>query len=328
MNWKRIILVIFALLILIPAGLYFGSLDWSKKHENRVETLPLFSEKSITGEYRLQANGYEYLVRVAGMNNTGQNIILLHGFPESSIMWDALAARAAQEGYRVVAFDQRGYSPKARPKEIQDYHLDKLSSDVFAVADAVEFDKFHLVGHDWGAAVGWKSVMDKPERIQTWTALSIPHVGIFFDGVINDTTQAKRSGYFKLFQKAYLPEFLLTFAGQRNMKKLMGKLPQKQQAEYFSILAEPNAMTATLNWYRAMDVEGFAESRIFMKDITRPTLFIWGTKDVVIAESVIAKQKPFIKAPYQEIKLEAGHALVQEQEKIVIEAILKQWKVE
>lgn len=327
MNWKRIIFIILALLILIPAGLYFGSLDWSKKHETRVDALPLFSEKATTGEYRLRVNGYEYLIRVAGMKNTGENVILLHGFPESSIMWDALSTRAAQDGYRILAFDQRGYSPKARPTDIQDYHLDKLSADVFAVADAVGFEKFHLVGHDWGAAIGWKAVMDNPQRIQTWTALSIPHTGVFFEGVINDTTQAKRSGYFQLFQKAYLPEFLLTFAGQRNMNKLIAKLPQKQQEEYFSILAEPGALTAALNWYRAMDVKGFAKNRTFMKDITRPTLFIWGTKDVVVSESVIAKQKPFIKAPYQEIKLEAGHALIQEKEKEVIEAILKQWKV-
>jgi pimeloyl-ACP methyl ester carboxylesterase len=326
MKWKLIILSILSLLIIIPASLYFCSLDWTKKHETEVANLPLFSKNSIDGKFRLQANGFEYLVRVAGMNNTGQNVVLLHGFPESSIMWESLANRAAKEGFRVLAFDQRGYSPKARPESVEDYHLDKLSEDLFAITDKIGFQNFHLVGHDWGAAVGWKSVMDKPDRILTWTALSIPHIGVFFDGVLNDTNQVKRSSYFNFFKTSYLPEFIFTYAGQRNLKKMMVKLPQNQQNEYYSILAEPGALTATLNWYRAMDVPNFVANKTFEKEISRPTLFIWGANDGVIAQSLPAKQATYIKAPYKEIKLEAGHALIQEKEQEVIQEILTHWR--
>ena len=322
MKWKSIFLTILMLVLIVPLALYVTSIDWSEKHRLKVDSLPLFQENCADGEYRLQANGYEFLVRVAGMKNSGQNVVLLHGFPESSIMWDVLASRAAQEGYRVLAFDQRGYSPKARPSRIQDYHLNELSSDVLAVASQVGFKQFHLVGHDWGAGVGWKTVIDAPERIQTWTALSIPHLGAFFDGVVNDTTQAKRSSYFKLFQKSYLPEFLLTIAGQYNMKKLLAAVPQKQSEEYLSILAEQGALTAELNWYRAMSVETFVKNRTFEKVVTRPCLFIWGINDPVIAESVIVKQERFIQGSYKNIALQAGHNLMQQQEKEVIKAIL------
>jgi pimeloyl-ACP methyl ester carboxylesterase len=326
MNWKKLLLGILLLIILVPTLLYVGSLDWAKKHSAEVANSPLFSKDIDAGKCRVKANGLEFYARVAGMKNTGKNVILLHGFPESSIEWEALIKVAADSNYRVLAFDQRGYSPNARPTDVSEYHLNKLTEDVFAVADAVGFDTFHLVGHDWGAGIGWKAVMDKPERIITWTALSVPHLGAFFDGVLNDTIQAKRSSYFQFFQKKYLPEFLLTFARQRGMKKLLNKLPENQKIEYLSIMAEPYALTSELNWYRAMDVEGFVKSKVFEKEITRPTLFIWGKKDLVISETVIKQQVKFIKGKYKEIPLDAGHNLIQEEEEKVIGTILRHFK--
>jgi pimeloyl-ACP methyl ester carboxylesterase len=323
---KYILLIIILLIIFIPALLYFGSLDWSRKHSKRIADLPLLATTANSGEYRLKANGYEFVVRVAGMQNKGANVMLLHGFPESSIMWEALMTRLAAEGYRVLAFDQRGYSPQARPQEVSEYHLLKLGSDVMAVANEVSFQQFHLVGHDWGAVVGWKTVMDFPERIVSWTGMAIPHTQVFMEGVLNDSLQKQRSGYFQFFQTAYLPEFMLTYNGQSNMRKLLASLPPKHQEEYFAILAEPNALTAELNWYRAMNVQELVNSKILDKVITRPTLFIWGTKDAVIAPTVIAKQKEYINAPFKELSLDAGHALVQEKENEVVSAILEHLK--
>jgi len=322
--FSQIIFVALFITLALPLALYVGSLDWSRKHTKKVTSLPEFSAKADSGQYRLKANGFEFVLRVAGLQNTGQNLILLHGFPESSLMWQALLDQAAQAGYRVVAFDQRGYSPLARPKNISDYQLAALSADVLAVADAVGFASFHLVGHDWGAVVGWLTVMNNPQRVQTWTALSIPHIGAFFDAVINDPEQAKRSRYFSFFQRPYFPEFLLTIAGQRNLKKLLAALPQSHTAEYLAILAEPGALTAQLNWYRAMDVPAYAQQQTFMREVHCPTLFMWGRKDGVIGESAIMKQAQFIKAPYKALAFETGHNLMQSQENEVIAAILEQ----
>lgn len=322
MPWKSILLILVLLALLIPALLYVGSLNWTRHYSARVATLPLYTKTADTGAYRLAINQYEYVVRVSGMQNKGPNLILLHGFPESSIMWQALARRAAQQGYRVLAFDQRGYSPGARPLEKENYYIDSLVTDVVRVADAVGFDTFHLVGHDWGAAVGWKTVMDYPQRITTWTALSIPHIGQFLNGVLHDPEQMKRSSYVKFFQRPLLPEFLFTYNGQKGMKKLLATLPEAHRNEYLSILAEPGALTAELNWYRAMDVEKLVSGGTLNRPVLQPTLFIWGSKDFTVAPSVIDKQRPFIQGPYEEIRLEAGHALIQEQEKVVTEAVL------
>lgn len=322
MNWKLTVFLAVLLLLLVLAGFYVGSLDWQRQHRARVATLPVYTAEARSGQYRLPVGPLAFRVRVAGMHQTGPNLLLLHGFPESSIMWATLMERADSAGIRVVAFDQRGYSPGARPTGVAQYQLDTLVSDVLRVADAVGFDRFHLVGHDWGAAVGSKLVMDHPERVETWTGLSVPHMGAFMNGVLNDPEQLKRSRYFGLFKTPLLPEYLLTFRGQRGLKKLLAKLPDNHRSEYLTILAEPGALTAELNWYRAMDVGELVKGGSLNRPITRPTLFIWGSNDPVIAPSVVAAQQAFIQAPYQELKLNAGHALMQEQEKAVTDAIL------
>ncbi len=325
MNWKKVkigVLVLFGLLLIIPSLLYLNAIDWSKKHSTRVAALPLYTNSVVDGEYRLKANDLEFLVRVAGMQNTGPAMVLLHGFPESSLMWQPLLDKAATEGYRVLAFDQRGYSPNARPKKVSDYQIDYLVKDILAVADEVGFDTFHLVGHDWGSAVGWKTVMDFPERIHTWTAMAIPHIGVFFTSVLNHREQKKRSSYMKKLQTPFLPEFLFHLNQKKTADGLRGRWTDAQIAECMAIQREYGATTAALNWYRAMDLDGVSTNQAFEKNIQRPTLYIWGTKDPLIAPEIIPLQEQYIKAPYQELSLETGHSLLQTEEEEVTKAIL------
>ncbi len=324
---KKILLGLLFLLITVPAVLYFGSLDWSKKYSKSVAALPIFSKEKSKGRFRLKVKEFEFVIRTAGMNNSGENVVLLHGFPESSIMWEHVMDSLASKGYRVLAFDQRGYSPGARPTNVTDYQVDKLSNDVISVANTVGFDRFHLVGHDWGAVVGWNSVIQYPDKIITFTALSIPHLGAFFDGVVNDTLQAKRSGYFKFFQKKYLPEFMFTYAGQKTMKKMLAAMPNHQKNEYLSIWSEPGAFTAALNWYRAMDVESYSKSGTYEKEIIRPTLFIWGTHDQVITESVVKSQAKYMKSSFKSIALATGHNIVQNNESDLLSALYEQFQI-
>jgi pimeloyl-ACP methyl ester carboxylesterase len=71
----------------------------------------------------------EFRARVAGFGNReGEGVILLHGFPETSIMWEPLLDKLAKAGFRAVAFDQRGYSPGARPFRVNSYSSGKPGS--------------------------------------------------------------------------------------------------------------------------------------------------------------------------------------------------------
>jgi len=329
MNWKYVkigLLVILGLLIFIPSIIYINAIDWSKKHSTRIAALPLYSSSVDSGEFRLKANDLEFLIRVKGMQNQGPAVILLHGFPESSLMWQPLLDKAAAQGYRALAFDQRGYSPNARPTEIEDYHIDRLVEDVLAVADQVDFDTFHLVGHDWGAGVGWKTVMDFPERIHTWTAMAIPHTAVFYDAVLNLPEQKKRSSYMKKFQTPFLPELLFHLNQKKVADGLRGRWTEEQIDECLAIQREHGATTAAFNWYRAANITDDGTIESFKKNILRPTLFVWGTEDPVVVHDIIPLQKAFMQADYRTLKLKAGHSLMQAKKDSVITSILEHFK--
>ena len=151
-------------------------------------------------------NNLTFTCRVSGLENTGETVILLHGFPSTSHMWHELIDFLSNENYRVIAPNQRGYSQGARPSEISEYRIDNLVEDVLDIADAMNIDKFHLVGHDWGSAVGWVVTATNKDRILTWTALSVPHLDAFGDAIVNDETQENKSSYIDFFRMKFLPE--------------------------------------------------------------------------------------------------------------------------
>ena len=109
----------------------------------------------------------------------GGVVILLHGYPETKESWDGVVPGLAAAGYRVLAPDQRGYSPRARPRGRRAYVADNLVADVLALADAVGAERFHVVGHDWGGAVAWYCAMWHPQRVATVTSLATPHPTAF-----------------------------------------------------------------------------------------------------------------------------------------------------
>ena len=131
--------IIFGLVGLIIAGVGASTLlsfDWKRSHSATTAELPELNSGS-TGLVRIAANGFEFRARVAGLDNTGPGLMLLHGFPETSAMYTPLIEAAATAGYRVVAFDQRGYSPGARPTGVDNYEVRLLVEDAWAVANAV-----------------------------------------------------------------------------------------------------------------------------------------------------------------------------------------------
>jgi hypothetical protein len=105
----------------------------------------------------------------------------LHGFPQFADASIDMMHGIAAVGLRALAFDQRGYSPGARPPAIEDYDLVHLTSDVLAFADQAGASKFHLGGHDWGGFLAWKLAAEHPET--SWFALRTLHTarGCFFE---------------------------------------------------------------------------------------------------------------------------------------------------
>ncbi len=271
-----------------------------------------------------EANGMVFRGRSAGAEgSSGEPVILLHGFPETSIMWAGLMERLGDEGYRCFAPDQRGYSPGARPSGVEDYEYRELVSDVMSLADALGYARFHLIGHDWGSAVGWAILHQHPDRVRSWTAMSVPHMDAFASAIADDPDQRKRSQYMAFFALPEKPERSLTADDFAALRSLWSSIPKEQVKEYVDVFSQPGALTAALNWYRANAVllENRREGPKFGA-VQHSTLLIWGNQDIAIGRVAVERTEQYMKGPYRLVELNAGHWLVQEAPERVHDEIL------
>ncbi|MCB9413541.1 MAG: alpha/beta fold hydrolase [Actinobacteria bacterium] len=251
-------------------------------------------------------NGFDFDVDISGPQD-GEVVVLLHGFPQDRTCWRPLTERLNAAGYRTVAPDQRGYSPGARPKGVAEYRLGPLTSDVTGLLDALDIDRAHVVGHDWGGAVAWALASDAPARVRSLTVLSTPHPAAMQRAMIR-STQGLKSWYMGLFQVPHLAETLL--APSRPMwRAVMRGLPADSVARYTANVAEPGALTAMLNWYRAMPRDVVKPS-LPMHRIEVPTLYIWGRRDPALGEAGALATADYVTGPYEFVILpDAGHWL-------------------
>jgi pimeloyl-ACP methyl ester carboxylesterase len=244
--------------------------------------------------------------RVAGPED-GELVLLLHGFPQTSYSWRAQLEALGAAGYRAIAPDQRGYSPGARPAEVEAYAVEHLVDDVIGMADALGIDRFHLVGHDWGAAVAWATAITRADRVRSLAALSVPHPDAFRRALQGEggSDQSSRSGYVEFFVSDGAAETFTANGGEglRNMFAISG-LGDVQP--YLDALLQPGAMQAALNWYRAGFVGGGDRPPIGPCRV--PTMFVWSTEDGALGPEGAKWTEQYVDAPYRfEVIEGVGH---------------------
>jgi len=213
----------------------------------------------------------------------GPLVFLLHGFPEFWYGWRHQLGPLAAAGFRVVAPDQRGYNLSDKPDGVDAYDLDRAAADVIALADRLGRRRFSVVGHDWGAAVGWWLATRFPDRLERLAALNAPHPAVWREAMRSDPAQRRKSRYVQLFRLPYLPELLLR---RRDFAALAQGLATASRPDAFSAAdlaryraawSMPGALTGMLNWYRAFlrkDLPPSSACRIAV-----PSLVIWGVED-------------------------------------------------
>jgi pimeloyl-ACP methyl ester carboxylesterase len=251
-----------------------------------------------------QRNGLTFDVRDGGPAS-GDAVVLLHGFPQDSTAWTSVQPLLHRSGLRTLAPDQRGYSPGARPPGRAAYRLSETVADVLALLDAAGLSSAHVVGHDWGAAVGWALAAWHPDRIRTLTALSVPHPGAMTRAMVT-SDQVLRSYYLALFQVPVLPERLILAREAAPLRQMLsrGGLPDAAVERYVRHMREPGALTAALGWYRAMPWS----AREAVGKVRVPTLHVWSTRDAFLGRAATEGTARFVDAPYRLEVLEGvGH---------------------
>jgi pimeloyl-ACP methyl ester carboxylesterase len=258
----------------------------------------------------IPANGFTFRSRISGSGR--EPIIFLHGGFETSRAWSAVMERLTHEDYRCLAPDQRGYSPGARPPAVEDYRLELIATDVIALADELGFSSFHLVGHDWGAAAGWTVVRDYPNRVASWTSLSIPHLASY-GAAFDHPDQREKVAYIQDLIQPQKPEAALSHNGFEQLHQTLDPYGLDNARESVSVLSEPGALTAALNWYRATFGDLAQRGRAFAPfPVRTPTLTIWGNQDPHVGRPATATEGSFMQGPYRFLEWDAGHWLLHE----------------
>jgi pimeloyl-ACP methyl ester carboxylesterase len=223
-------------------------------------------------------------VRVDGPED-GRPVLLLHGFPETSLSWSAVTPLLAEAGLRTYAPDQLGYSPGARPDEVDAYALTNLVQVTADLMTALDVPVADVVGHDWGANVAWGLAAWHPDRVRTLTAVSVPHPTAYTLAYRADPEQKERSAYIKLFWQAGKAEEVLLEDDARRLRRMLSGsdgetgVPAEAIDEYVAVLSAPGALTAALNWYRAMS------SGTRVDPVEVPTTYVWSDGDVAIGRT-------------------------------------------
>lgn len=124
----------------------------------------------------MEINGITLRVTEAGPKN-GPLVLLIHGFPELAYSWRYQIPALAEAGYHVVVPDMRGYGGSSSPANVEDFDIHHLAGDVVGLIDAFGHETASLIGHDWGAAVAWNSVLLHPERFNGLMTMSVPYRG-------------------------------------------------------------------------------------------------------------------------------------------------------
>ena len=274
---------------------------------------------------QIKIGDLEFDCRVSG-HESNELIILLHGFPETSYMWIKLMEKLSSLGFYCLAPDMRGYSQNACPRGVKNYTVNKLSEDILNIAKCLHADKFHLIGHDWGAGIGWNIVYQHPERIISWTALSVPHSRALGKAIKTDGEQKKKSRYIGWFLFPFIPEIILRRNNFEKFRKLWKHSSPEELDNYLAVFGRRPTLTAALNYYRANFRRG---KRQAIGGITAPTLFIWGKNDLAIGTAAVENNHKYMKGDYTFLPLDGGHWLVQtnypEVEKAVVDHVTK-WK--
>lgn len=265
------------------------------------------------------STGVSLDVAVAG-DRAHPAMIFLHGFPESHRTWRGQLPEFARDHF-VLAPDQRGFARSDKPANVSDYTPDRMLADLIALADHFGIDRFTLVGHDWGGAVAWMAAITRADRVERLVILNSPHPYIFQRTLFDDPEQRAASQYIRAFRNPSLEAhidrigvetyFNTTFAGHADPTLLAA-----ERDHYLDQWAQPGALTAMFNWYRASRIvvpaiDEDAPRPAFLDapfpPIALPVLVIWGMKDTALKPCQLDGLAPLVPDLALVRLSEAGH---------------------
>jgi pimeloyl-ACP methyl ester carboxylesterase len=241
----------------------------------------------------IEINGIKLNVIIEG---NGPEVILLHGFPDSAYLWRNQIPELVKAGYRVIAPDLRGCGDSDAPEGKTNYTIDTLIKDVTGLMDHLGIKCAPVVGHDWGAILGWFLAIEHPDRVDRYVALSVGHPTAYKKGGIE---QKLRSWYAAAFQFPAIPEILTRSFNWLLMRVLTQNHPE--MVHWIEDKSRPGRLTAGMNWYRANFTRMLFGNA---GHVEVPVFGIWSTGDIYLTERQMKMSTLYVDAPWRYERIE------------------------
>jgi len=227
-------------------------------------------------------------------------MVLVHGFPEYWGSWRHVIQEFRGD-FDIIAISPRGYCLSSKPKGYMNYTTSKLVNDIFTVIQSIGVGQVVLMGHDWGGSLCWLTAIFHPEVVKKLIIACAPHPKLFKKNY--DMFQFFSSWYFFFFQISHLPELMIQSEDYRIFDlallnppmgvRRLGALSQAEIDAYKKEIDRPGALTASLNYYRAMmrstayGVGSPAMKEAMERPLHMPTLCIWADCDQALRPQLL-----------------------------------------
>ncbi len=239
------------------------------------------SETSTIANVNGQSIAYE-------MTGNGPPLLLLHGFPQTRAMWRNVVPLLA-EHFTVVTADLRGYGESSKPQGVAAYSFRHMAADQRALMAYLEFDQFHLVGHDRGGRTAHRLALDSPNAVLSLTVMDIIPTHLLLDNPTKEVSKAYYHWFF-LAQPNPLPETMIghdpdyyyegCLTGWGASK--IGDFDPIALADYRKSWRLAETIQAMCNDYRAAIEYDFAlDAADLNRRVTCPSLVMYGEHGVM-----------------------------------------------
>jgi epoxide hydrolase 4 len=259
---------------------------------------------------------------------SGPAVVLLHGIPESWITWRHHIDALADNGYRAVAPDLRGYNLSDKPRSASAYGGALLAEDVAATIRATGHQRASVVGQGWGALAAWLFAMRYPDMLDRLVIMSVPHP-LLWVGALRTWRFWRTNWHVLFFQVPVVPEFLLQARNsavlRRRFERDLGGVDAGDPDDievYIRAMSEPGALTGALNYYRAFLRENPFRLGWPLRVIDAPVLVIWGALDPYFQLDLARPPRAWVPSARTEILPDARHWTHRDQPEAVLALLL------
>ena len=297
--------------------------------DDRAERLP---ELPDVTHCDVTANGVRLHYVLAG-EETADPLVLLHGFPQSWLMW-RLVLPAIAASHFVVAVDLRGYGDSEKPPRSAGHDQKTKAADIRALVRHLGLERVMMIGHDRGARVARRYALDYPDDLAGVALLDILPAEYVYDG-LTAAEAAQRYWHWVFHLVPELPERLIVGREDAYLERFFGRAPEFLDQlhsdgayhDYRRAFLQPGAVDAALEDYRStyeIDVPRYRSERAAGVQVTVPVALLWGDRGNLAGQPVPEIWREVATAVRSAVEIEdCGHYLPEERPEVVAEHLLR-----